>query len=451
MEGVANNQPQTELPQALKFARLPRKSIAGSSQLRRFASTNGGSFDPSNNSIIHIDVTASGNNTFLDGGHGYLQFKLSCDNKTTDEAQTLDGGIWAIIQRLRIIDKGSGSVISDIDNYNLLHNLMFKYQTDPSKLLVHNAVSGSASTLKGSGNDPSAAGYRADYDPAKSTAIGGNTTASDLTLCMPIIGGFLSNTKGLYIPLGASQGIRLEIHLAAPNNCMAAATDCNYKVKSAHYIAPIVNVSGDDFSNSMSQMVQAMGGISFTGSDYQSYVSNMSSGSGEKVIDIPVQCRSLKALYTISRTTTDVSNVTKFGLNDYDANACIEYNYRIGDLSFPPSRVQTTISAGSTARNTANAYNQVLLATGQLNSVHCQTLVNSTTFNNNDWVYAVDTEAYLNESGNVSHTGLDTLSGNLQCQLEVNNSPTANQRVDSFALSERLYFLSPSGTFSVSK
>ena len=328
---------------------------------------------------------------------------------------------------------------------------MFKYQTDSSKLLNTNAVSGTPASLKGNGNDPSAGGYRADYDPAKSSTFTGNTGASDMTLCMPIINGMLSNTKGLYLPLGASQGIRLEISLSSPAVCLSAATDVNYKVKSAHYYAPIVSVSGDDFSSSMGQMMSAMGGISFTGSDFSSYVSSMPVSQGEKVVDIPVQARSLRALFTVSRTTTDVSNIAKFGLNDYDTNAVTEYNYRIGDLSLPPARTQLTISTNTSARNTANAYNQVLMATGQLNSIHAQTLVNQTTFNNDDFIHAVDCEAYLNSSGDVSHTGMDTLSGNLQVQLEVNNNVTAAQRVDTFALSERLYFLNTNGTFSVSK
>ena len=452
MESVAQNQPQTELPNSLKYARLPKKAVAGQSNLRRFASTNGGEFDPANNSIIHIDITSSGVNSFLDSAHGYLQFKISSTNKTTgNEPQTIDGGIWAIIDRLRVIDKGSGAILSDIQNYNLLHSMMFKYQTDSSKLATTNAVSGTPSTLRGTGNAPNAPGYRADYLVEESVKFPSNLQANDMTLCMPIINGFLSNTKGLYLPIGASQGIRLELNLASGANCMVSATDVNYLVKSCHYFAPVVNVIGDDFSNSMGQMMSAMGGISFTGSDYSSYVSNMLAGAGEKVIDIPVQARSLRALFSISRRTTEVANIANFGLNTYKANAITEYNYRIGDLSLPPSRVQCTISAGTDARNTSNAFNQILMATGQLNSVHCQTLVNSTTFNGRDFIHAIDTESYLNESGNVSHTGIDTLSGNLQVQLEVNNTPANNQRVDTFALSERLYFLNTNGTFSVSK
>jgi hypothetical protein len=452
MESVAQNQPQSELPNSLKYARLPKKAVAGVSNLRRFASTNGGEFEPTNNSIIHIDITSSGVNSFLDSAHGYLQFKISAQGvKATNNIQTIDGGIWSIIDRLRIIDKGSGAILSDIQNYNLLHSMLFKYQTDSSKLATTNAVSGTPPNMRGDNADPTNAGYREAYKVEDSVKFADNTAGSDMTLCMPIINGLLSNTKGLYLPLGASQGLRIEIQLAQAAACMSAAVDVGYKVKSAHYFAPIVNVNGDDFASSMGQMMSAMGGISFTGSDYSGYVSNLAVGAGEKVIDIPVQARSLRALYTISRTAIEVSNIANFGLNEYQTNTITEYNYRVGDLSLPPSRVQCGISAATDARNTSNAYSQVLMATGQLNSIHAQTLVNSTTFNGRDFIHAIDTEAYLNESGNVSHTGIDTLSGNLQVQLEVNNTIAAAQRIDTFALSERLYFLNNNGTFSVSK
>ena len=291
MESVAQNQAQTELPNSLKYARLPKKAVAGVSNLRRFASTNGGEFDPTNNSIIHIDITSSGVNSFLDSSHGYLQFKLSADNKPANTAQTIDGGVWAVIDRLRIIDKGSGSILSDIQNYHLLHNMLFKHQTDSSKLPSTNAVSGTPAALRGDNADPTDAAYMEAYKVEDCVKFATNTQASDMTLCMPIINGFLHNTKGLYIPLGASQGIRLEIQLAQATACMFSGDNVGYKVKSCHYFAPVVNVTGDDFSSSMGQMMSAMGGISFTGSDFSGYVNNMPVGVGEKIIDIPVQAR----------------------------------------------------------------------------------------------------------------------------------------------------------------
>jgi len=451
MEALGDQQKQAvALPESVKYARLPKKAIAGHSSLRRYASSNGTEFTPDNNNIIRIPITANGINAFLDGAHSYLQFKVSAENKTTNEAQALDGGIWAIIQRIRIICRNSGAILEDVNNYNLLHNLLFKYQTDPSKLCHHNAVSGSAPNTLGNGNDPSAANYRVDYKPEESRAFAGNTAASDMTLCMPIISAFLSNTKGLYVPLGASGGIELEITLASALSSMVAATDVNYKVKSAHFFSPIVHITGDDFDNSMSQMVAVMGGLSWTGSTYENFVSNIDDADGEKVINIPVQCRSLRALMSVCRTTANVADADFHGLNTTLPNATTQYNYRIGDTMYPPSRIATSV-ADSDANNIANAYQQALLATGQLNSIHAQTLVNNHMFNTDSWLYAVDTEAYLNESGNVSHTGLDVLNGNLQVALEVNNNPAAAQRVDSFALKEVLFYMDSNGSFSVSR
>ncbi len=451
MEQVASSQKSTvALPNSVKYARMPQKAIAGHSSLRRYASSNGTEFTPDNNNIIRIPVTSSGINSFLDGSHSYLQFKLSADNKTTDEAQKLDGGVWACIQRFRIICRSSGAILEDVNNYNLLHNTLFKFQTDPGKLPHHNAVSGTPPNMIGNGADPSAADYEQDFDTTESRGFAGNTAAADMTLCMPLISGFLSNTKGLYIPLGASQGVEIEITLASALSCMVAATDVNYKVKSAHFYAPIVHITGDDFSSSMSQMVAVMGGLSMTGSTYENFVSNTDDAAGEKVVNIPVQARSLRALMSVSRTTANVALATAHGLTNTLPNATTQYNYRIGDSMYPPSRVQCTVADGD-ANNTANAYQQALLATGQLNSIHAQTLVNNSQFNTDSWVYAVDTEAYLNETSNVSHTGLDVLNGNLQVALEVNNDPAAAQRVDTFALKEVLFYMDANGSFSVSR
>ena len=68
MEGLAETQKQSvALPDAVKYARLPKKAIAGHSNLRRYASSNGVEFTPDNNNIIRIPVTSSGINSFLDG------------------------------------------------------------------------------------------------------------------------------------------------------------------------------------------------------------------------------------------------------------------------------------------------------------------------------------------------------------------------------------------------
>ena len=455
MESLAQQQTSGEIPNSLKYGRLPKKSISGSSKLRRFAPSNAGShYDPANNNIIRIPITGSSNNTFLDGSHSYLELKISADNKTTNSAQILDGHISAVIQRLRILDRNSGQCLEDINNYNLLFATMFKLQTSADKLPHHNAVSGCPPSMLISGvNNGATDIVSCDYqqfDVSKSRQFAGNTSASDMTLCTPLISGFLSNTKGLYIPLGGSS-IEIELTLSAPGACLVSGDDVNYKLKSVHFYAPIVTIEAPEFSQNMKQMISVMGGLSFTGSVYENFVSsNMTAGVGEKTIDIPIQCRSLRAILSVARTTTEVNDRAVYSLNKTNPNATTAFNYRIGNEMYPPSRIDCAIVDGD-ASNTSNSYQQLLMATGQLNSIHAQTLITNKAFNTDSWIYSIDTESYLNESGNISHTGLDLLNGNLNCSLEVANNPGANQRLDTFALKEVLFYLDANGSFSVSK
>lgn len=455
MESLASQKGQVALPDSIKYPRLPPKSIAGTSHLRKFASSNGTAFDPSNNSIIRIPVTASGINTFLDGHNGFLEFKISNDNSTAaspSELQSIDGGIFSICSRIRLIDRTSGAIIQDTSNYNLLHNTLWKYTTDEGGMKISNATSGTAGNLKGSGNDPSADNYHTTYDSTEGKYFPAVGSTYDMVLTTPIVSGFLNNTKNLAIPLGASGGFEIEITLAPSNECMVATTTTAYNIKSCSYYAPVFQVLGEGFQSSMSQMMSAMGGLSFVGDAWHNFVGSTDDSLGEKVINVPIQCRSLKSLFSVSRTTTAVSSVTASGLNTTLPNACTEFSYMIGNERFPPSRITTKIDTNATdTANTGTAFQSVMMALGQGNSLHARCLVGDKDFNDDQFVCAVDCEKYQNQSGVVASTGVNTLEGNLNVSLEINNNPAAAQRVDSFALCEVMYHLSPSGAFSVSR
>lgn len=450
MEALASTQPKSTLPSSIKYANLPSKAISGNSHLQRFASSNGSTFDPASNNVIRIPVSASGINTFLDGRHSYLEMHLTAVGKTTDEVQELSGGLFAVIQRLRILSRSNGAVIQDTNNYNVLHNLMHCYQANPASMKSQSAMTGVAGDMRGSGNDPSAAGYETTYIATEGTAFAGNAVGDDIHLTTPFVSGFLSNTKGLAIPVGLG-GFELEITLATSGSCMKGATDVLYKVSSCHYWAPIFQVTGDNFQSSMMQLVSSLGGISFTGSNWQNYVGSFDAGAGEKSLPIPISARSLKSIMTVARTSTTVELATADNLTNWLPNATTIFNYRVGDQMYPSSRINVTNHATLENTNSANAYNQCLFATGQQNSIHAQTLISRLQFNNDKWAYAADVEKYLNESGNVSSTGVNTLDGSVQVSLEVENTPAAGQRTDTFCLTEQLFHVDASGNWSVSR
>lgn len=447
------------LPLSVRYARLPARAINGRSSLRRYGTNNGTNFDPVNSNVARINITAQGVNSFLDGTHGYLQMKVSCDNKTTNSVSQVDGGIFSFIQRLRIISLGNGTILEDINNYNLLHNILFQHQTDPAKLKVSNAISGTAANLDLVGTTFNDADLYEVYNPDKGMNFADNTAASDKTFCCPLISGLLSNTTGKALPIGASSGIQLEITFAPANDCLksVAADDLNYNIKSLHYYAPVFQITGGDFSSAMVQMINAMNGVSFTGTTYSNHIGSMAAGTGEKVVDINDTARSLKSLITVSRLQTQVSSMVHNGLSHYAPNATTAFNFRIGEDQYPPSRIQCAISAAAAnpsynANNTANAYQNLQMALGSANNIHAQSLISNRAFNNNGFIMAVDCEKYMSETGNVSNTGIDTLSGNLNVSLEVdNNVATGVNRVDTYAMKEVMFYLNPDGNWSVSK
>ena len=451
MESLASNQTNGQaLPESVKYARLPAKAIAGSANLRRYASSNGTAFDPVNNSIIRIPVTASGVNSFLDGHNGYISMKLSAAGKATNEAQKIDGGVFSLIQRLRIISRGNGAILEDVNNYNLIHNMLYCYQTDEGGMKISSATAGTSHNLMGDGADPSAAGYETVYNSTEGLGFAGNTAASDLTLTTPLVSGFLNNTKGLAIPLGASQGIEIEITLAPALECMVSTTECAYSVLSCHYFAPVFTVEGEGFQSSMAQMLSAMGGLSMIGDTFENFVASMTATAGEKLVNIPVQARSLKSIFTMARTTSTIQSITVSGLNLLLPNVITEFSYLIGSERYPPSRIQVAI-ATTDALNIGAAYASVQSALGQNNSLHARSLIGATDFSSDHFVHAVDVEKFQNQTGAISHTGINTLDGNLQVSLEVSNTPAAAQRTDSYCLKQVTYYLDLNGAFSVSR
>ena len=445
------------LPNAVKYSQLMPKAVAGRGSMRKFQSSNGNTYNQGAN-IIRIDVNADVG-AFLDGQHGELEFTISSANKPANEVMTLDTGGWGFIQRLRI--EADGIELERIDNYNLLATKLFQYQSNKSHLIQTNATQGTGANLVGNGADPTQGGYLERWNTQKcSVPFSDNTTASNKTLCVPLISGFLSNTGNKYIPLGSSRGFTIEITLATPNSFLQAATDCEYTISNVSYNAPIVYITGNEFASNWSNVLQNVGGVAWSGHTFKSYVSTISAGASEKIVSINDRSRSLKSIFSILRTQANVNVKTRFGLGNSTLALTSAYNYRIGDLTLPPSRVQMTVSASANQQgmNVAKAFNEVQKALGQMNSLNAGGLVNIVNYQSVDDVASsdglgmlgLDCEAYLSDAG-ISSSGIDTASNGLQVSLELTCAPTAETRVDTFCMIDAIYHLDETGAFSVSQ
>jgi hypothetical protein len=447
----------TALPNAVKYSQLMPKAVAGRGSMRKFQSSNGNTYNQGAN-IIRIDVNAD-MGAFLDGQHGELEFKISATNKTTNEVQYIDTGGWAWIQRLRI--EADGIELERIDNYNLLQTKLFQYQSNKSHLLQTNATQATGNCLIASAADGTTTQLSQDWDTSKcAVKFAGNTSASDKTLCVPLVSGFLSNTGNKYIPLGSSRGFTLELTLATPNSFLFATTECEYQISNVSYNAPIVYITGNEFLSNWSNVLQNVGGVAWSGHTFKNYVSSISTGAGEKIVNINDRSRSLKSILTIIRTQANVNDKSKFGLGNSTLAGATAYNYRIGDLTLPPSRVLMAISASQDTEgsNVAKAFNEVQKALGQMNSLNAGGLVSLKNYQSIDTnatsvgmgIFGLDCEAYLSDAG-ISSSGIDTASNGLQVSFEMTGTAVAESRVDTFCMIDAIYHLDENGSFSVSQ
>tara|TARA_R100000655_G_scaffold22643_3_gene45737 strand:+ start:12275 stop:13741 length:1467 start_codon:yes stop_codon:yes gene_type:complete len=468
------------LPNAVKYSQLQPRATSGRGSVRRFQSSNGTVFNPAANNIIRIDVTGD-KYSFLDGGHGFLE--ITIDTTGGVATQQLDGGIWSIINQMRI-ESNTGIELERINNYNLLHNKLFQYQTPPSHLPISNATSGTVSGMghgrgDAAGNNvPSGRGIQ--FLPTQNGNLAAGLTsgaavlnaAQQVTLTMPLVSGFLSNNNGKYIPLGSSSGFTIELTLENALTAFrtAAVNAPLYTVQNITYNAPIIYITGQEFQSNWVQLLNATGGVAWAGTTYSNHVNAIAAGTaGEVVIPINERCRSLNSLITIMRTTANVTASNAGSLSNSsvsDAATAGSYQYRVGDILFPPSRVQFNNVASLspsvidgvtvyTAQNMSQSYAEVMKAFGMLNNKNEGSLVTLAQFANVENVqglglYGVDLEAYLADSG-VSESGIDTASNALQVNFEGNVTFAAATRTDTFAMKTAIYHLSSDGSFSVSQ
>ena len=181
-------------------------------------------------------------------------------------------------------------------------------------------------------------------------------------------------------------------------------------------------------------------------------MSSLSVAQGEAVVNIPVQARALKSLFTVMRKTNTIQVHGTAALNTLIPEGCTEYSYLIGSERYPPTRLQVAIAQTDLGGNCSGAYMSVMGALGQQNSLHARCLVSSPELNTTHFVMGVDVEKYQNQGGMVAETGIDTLDNNLNVSLEVNvNVQASVSRTDSYALKQVLFHVDGNGSFSVSR
>jgi hypothetical protein len=360
-----------------------------------------------------------------------------------------------------------GKQIEYINNYNLLHNKLFQYNTTAGSLVKHNAVSGTAQVLSVMNTDSTQARYR----PATSTFSALNDKIKG---SFTPVSGFLNGNK--YVPLGSSsQGFTIQLTFAQPDACLVAVKpDVNgapvpsdatkYKVIKVQYVAPIVYIRDPSFGVNWSALMGSVGGVSWEGQTYSCLTNSFTSMSGETAININEKCKSLNGFMTVLRTAANVNNLRKAGLNHSSIADIDSYRYKVGEEYYPNAAISIKCAAATNTTTTgcaysdtdvSRAYMEVMKLFGNVNDHHASSLIDAAQFSaveasNGAGIVGIDLESYQGDS-NTNEKGLNTAVNGLMSSLEINANITTPVRVDTFAFKTAIYHLDATGEFSVSK
>jgi hypothetical protein len=248
------------------------------------ASNNGTEFNLGETMIFNIPT---GYNQVMSGKDGCLKFNFNCKAAAAVPAAAFFNrcGAFGLIQRMRIFH---GSVLlSDIDNYNVLMDMLINSQ------LSSDIVGGKYAILCGTGINTgySFTGTAATYRP-----IFANGAEFSLPVCLPLLS-ILSLTNN-YVPLFAMMGspIRVEIQLVsnlfqivscADNNIVASAT--RKVVDNVELICNIMELS----DSGMSIIKNAIGNapLQWVVQDYRNYVHNAVLSSSTTLVSVPIAAK----------------------------------------------------------------------------------------------------------------------------------------------------------------
>lgn len=449
------------VPNQMNLSPLP-PAVRATAKCIQFGPNNGSVFSSNNNNVIRIPLTSEG---WLNGGESYLRFTVAPVIPANSCPVGFDGNASSIINRFRITS--GGTVLCDINNYNVLMNLLLELQTSDDYMRQLSITSGATNqqymttqsivppinniNLTRGSNVMIAPGSV----PAGLTNTGGggpNNTPlwaglpSTQTVSIPIIASILACNK--YIPLNMlANALTLEIYLepnfyeAFINVCdvVARAADANnnigntttailaqavnvptpgafYQVSNIAYIANIITIQDPQIENMMRSML-ASNGLSIHCDDWIVYQNSIPANTSNIVATIGDRSQNVKSFISVFKTQGTANGS---GLNSYKYNVNA-YQYRIGSTFIPVQPVQVSQSNLTEAFNEmCKCFNQNIFSVGVHTNTDAVSFGNDgATANWGSFAMCIDCESFQGgmESG-INTSALQT-SITLQASLNV--------------------------------
>lgn len=475
------------LPSSVNYLDVLPKAIPSEKTRKRFFSSNGRTFGPSQTIKINLESPRS----FLDPSNCYLEFVF--DNTTGQNCGFDVGGGYNFIKNFRIHQKGNE--ILRMNNVNRLMNAIIVPSNDSMGVRSNQSITGmSRYGDQGTfGNlNVATTGANTNGDILLGSAHNANNqlvNTAAARFAIPLIGGLFSQsgeTKLLPLPLLDSP-IELYFDLCGVNEpcCFAGAAITDWQISDVSVIADLVEVPRDVISF-MKELQMAHGGsLAIQGTAYEHNSGNLAAqATGNQVINIPSRKRSIKSIYFAGSsndyTAAGVSTEQQTYSLSYGGNMCISsYFIRAGALVMPQPSVVCAgnpniggVGAGE-EYGKGEQFLELKKSLGHLGSAVGTGILATFNYSNTDGdnsdggggqqspvgntpyqfcPFGFNLDAYQNEA---IKAGLDTQSLSLEMQLNLNleadgvgNTFNEVQVVDVYTLYDIQYYINADGSIT---
>ena len=448
------------MPQSAYLYQSIPNAIKSRSQTSRFQPTNGSKFTSNSNNVIRLEVKSD---NYLTNEY-YLKFGLK-QNSTS--SLHLDGIASAIVNRLRILC--NGTVLSDIQSYNVLSQLLVATQsTDDYRRFLMSSAGASSNDVDvlahahtapvGTGGAPPTAAEIATAAATNATAanaFGFNVLNPGETkfYSIPIVSGFLNSSR--FIPLGLLGGSGLVIEIYLESNFAtvfnagvggAFAGTQSYEVSDVEMVCKLVTIE-DEASDARIKAMFATSGLKVKCSDWTTHYNTITK-AGTASITIPDRSACLKSLTTCLVHSLPEANVS--GIQTYRMDNS-SYQYRIGSVMMPNQEVSVKeFNLLESLSEHLKAFNVGIF------NLKTTTLIKPSTFGNNgtftstaNYAMTYDFESYSESPDLFSGIDTATLSLPISLNMKFENVRTAavpaTINVLTFAHKDVVYNITPEG------
>lgn len=401
----------------------------------RVSPNNATVFQPDNNNSMVFKFPAT---HWMDGREVMFSFRHKCTVPTGTTSfndfrnyghPRLQQLATSWIRRITIRNLADGSIVEEIDNYNVIHRGMVEaFASDEHRKNYLNVVAGYVDDKNTWNQTVESEGVR-----EKNSRQGYQYTFA-LSLS-----GLLSSTK--YWPLKWTQGLEVEIYLDSFTNShqvgYATGTEpvgwqqsgASYQVDNAYFYVPIVEMA-PEYDAKVSQAM-AEGKFKWEFESFDKSTTDIVQAT-EYRYQLAFNARYIKSIFGVMRLNSVLNDRKADKTGTFSVNNFSSFQFDIGGINMPQFAVDSTTLAYQLLYSSMNLYHNASMGGLSLDR-----------YTNDKFIFAMDFETSMLNSDVIS--GIDALANRVNLVLRHSDTP-APARLDVFCLSDKCILIGVDGS-----